>query len=307
MEIRIGTRGSMLAMWQTGYVREVLAEYCPGDTFELVRITTRGDRVQDRPLPAVGGKGLFTRELEESMLDGRIDLAVHSCKDLPTDLPDGLLLGAVLPRDDPRDALIGAALGDLSVGACVGTSSLRRQAQLLAMRPDLRVEPVRGNVDTRLRKQREGRHDALLMAAAGLERLGLRRAIAQVFDPEEMVPAPAQGAIAVECRAGDEGILERLQRIACPETTAEVLAERHVLHALAGGCHTPMGIHAATKGNAMRLIALVATPDGMRQLRAQATRPAGRALEAAEEVVEALRAMGVDALLAEIRAAQDGA
>lgn len=300
--LRLCTRASPLALWQSGHVRDALLARETGLRIDLVTLTTRGDRVGDRALAAVGGKGLFTKELEDAMLDGRADLAVHSLKDLPTELPPGLTIGAILPREDPRDAMVGAPLADLAAGALVGTSSLRRSAQLLHLRPDLRCAPVRGNVDTRLRKLDEGQYDALCMAGAGLSRLGYCERIAEHLDPVRIVPAVGQGAIAVECRRDDAALLERLARIHCPTTAACVMAERGVLGALAGGCLTPIGAHATMDGDKMALHAVVCSLDGATRLSAQASDARERAEELVALVVAELRRQGADALIAASRA-----
>lgn len=302
MPVRIGTRGSPLALWQAEHVRDRLAADRPDDTFELVRIVTTGDAVRDRALSQVGGKGLFTKEIEQALLDRRIDLAVHSGKDLPTELPEGLGIGAVLARENPQDVLVGATLDELDNGARVGTSSLRRTAQLLARRPDLRVEPVRGNVDTRLRKLAEGEYQALCMAAAGLVRLGRQGDICQWLSVETMVPAPAQGAIVVECRDDDVAIRERLARIECSTTRAVVDAERHTLARLAGGCQTPIGIHAWIRADRMFMLGNVLRPDGTGEIRASAQGCVAERLTVADQLVDLLCRAGAQRLLAEIRA-----
>jgi hydroxymethylbilane synthase len=267
--LRLGTRGSPLARAQTALVvraleRAHLELRAPG-TLEVVAIRTTGDRIADRPLAEIGGKGLFCKELEAALLEKRIDLAVHSVKDLPTWLPDGLVLGAVLARGDPRDVLItreGTSLEALPPRAAVGTSSPRRQAQLLARRPDLRVVPLRGNVETRLQKLAAGALDATLLALAGLERLGIAPAGARVLPPEVMLPAVGQGAIGVECRADDAPSLALLAAIDDPESAACIGAERALLAALDGSCHTPIAGHAECREGQLRLAALVARPDG---------------------------------------------
>jgi hydroxymethylbilane synthase len=267
--LRLGTRGSALARAQTALVMRALGEADPElaapGALEVVAIATSGDRVTDRPLAEIGGKGLFCKELEAALLERRIDLAVHSVKDLPTWLPQGLVLGAVLARGDPRDVLITpsrAGLDALPRGAVVGTASPRRQAQLLARRPDLRVVNFRGNVDTRLKKLAAGAVDATLLAQAGLERLGIAPAGATVLSPEVMLPAVGQGAIGVECRADDASILARLTAIDDLKTAACIGAERALLAALDGSCRTPIAGHASFAAGRLRLEALVARPDG---------------------------------------------
>lgn len=268
--IRIGSRGSPLALAQTELVREALVQAgeVPHSVLAIEVIRTTGDRVLDRPLAEVGGKGLFSKEIDEAMLDGRIDIAVHSVKDLPTWLPDGIVLAAVLPREDPRDVLIAAVdrLVDLPAGALVGTSSPRRRAQILARRPELRVGLLRGNVHTRLARVREGVVEATLLARAGLRRLGLE-AIGAALEVEEMVPAVGQGAVGVTCRADDASMREMLAMIDDAAAAREVIAERTMLALLDGSCRTPIGglaRHDGTGGLVLR--GLVARPDGSRLL-----------------------------------------
>ena len=269
--IRIGTRGSPLALAQTEIARARLATAMPAlaepDGCEVVVIRTTGDKVRDRPLADVGGKGLFSKEIDEAMLAGRIDLAVHSVKDLPTWLPAGILLGAVLPREDPRDVLIASAarIVDLPPGAVVGTSSLRRRAQVLARRPDLRVVPLRGNVHTRLHKALSGEVAATLLARAGLRRLGLGD-VGTVLNPEEMLPAVGQGAIGVTCREDDAEMRALLATTSHRGAAAEVSAERAMLAALDGSCRTPIGGLARADPAGLHLRGLVARPDGSRLL-----------------------------------------
>ena len=267
LPVRIGTRGSPLAMVQTEAVRRCLAEAAPElaepAAIAVVVIRTTGDKVLDRPLADIGGKGLFTKEIDEAMLAGRIDLAVHSVKDLPTWLPPGIALGAVLPRADPRDVLIGGAalIQDLPAGAVVGTASPRRQAQILARRPDLRVVPLRGNVHTRLRKLAEGEVAATLLALAGLTRLGLS-GTGSVIAPEEMLPAVGQGAIGITCRSDDAASKTLLALLDHAPTAAEVSAERAMLAVLDGTCHTPIAGLGRAVGPDFWLRGLVARPDG---------------------------------------------
>jgi hydroxymethylbilane synthase len=267
--LRLGTRGSALARAQAALVVAALGRADPQlaapGALEVVVIATSGDRITDRPLAEVGGKGLFCKELETALLERRVDLAVHSVKDLPTWLPPGLVLAAVLARGDPRDALIarsGQGLDALPPGTVVGTSSPRRQAQLLARRPELRVVSLRGNVDTRLRKLAAGAVDATVLAQAGLERLELAPAGASLLPPEIMLPAVGQGAIGVECRADDAPALARLAAIDDAQTAACIGAERALLAALDGSCRTPIAGHATCAGGELRLAALVARPDG---------------------------------------------
>jgi hydroxymethylbilane synthase len=268
--IRIGTRGSPLALVQARMVRDALAAAHPdlrgaGD-IQIVPIKTTGDAVQDRKLMEIGGKGLFTKEIEEALLDGRVDCAVHSMKDMPTWLPAGLTIGAMLAREDARDALFartGTRIAELPRGATVGTASLRRQAQLLALRPDLKIVPLRGNVETRLRKLAAGEADATLLAAAGLKRLGLLDRAAGIIDSGEILPAVGQGAIGIEMRADDARLGALLAPLNHRATTLCVRAERACLAELDGSCHTPIAAYAELAGDAgLRLRSLIALPDG---------------------------------------------
>jgi len=292
--LAIGTRGSQLALRQARWVAERLAEAGEPSRLEIIRTT--GDKIADAPLARIGGKGLFTKEIEEALLEGRIDLAVHSLKDLPTELPAGLRLAAVPPREDPRDALVGARLADLPEGARVGTSSLRRSAQLRALRPDLRIEPVRGNLDTRLRKLEEGRYDALVMAAAGLKRMGWQERISEYLPAEWICPAPGQGALAIETRADGEAarICSALEDAAA---RAEVTAERAVLAGLGGGCQVPVGAYAEFREGRLAIRAAVISPDGSRVIRAEAEGPAAQAAELGGELARRLLERGARAVL----------
>ncbi len=255
----IGSRGSQLALWQAKWIAARLADRGHETLIEIIKTT--GDKITDVPLAKVGTKGLFTKEIEEALLDGRIDLAIHSLKDLPTEVPAGLTLAAVPEREDPRDAVVGARLSDLPAGAKVGTSSLRRAAQLRVTRPDLVIESVRGNLDTRLRKLDEGQYHAIVLAAAGLTRLGWANRIAEILSPEVMCPAVGQGALAVETRAEGEArdICAALDHAG---TRAAVTAERAVLAALGGGCQVPIGAYAVVAGDDLRLAGVVIAPDG---------------------------------------------
>jgi hydroxymethylbilane synthase len=261
--IRIGSRGSVLARWQAEHVRSLLLGL--GHECDIRIITTTGDRIQDRRLESVGGKGAFLKEIEEAMLAGEVDLAVHSLKDVPTTLPAGLRLAAVLERADPRDALVsagGARFADLPAGSIIGTSSLRRQCQVRALRPDLGVADLRGNVDTRIQKLREGRCDAILLALAGLTRLGRAGETTEVLDPGTFVPAPGQGAIALECREDDAAVAAAVAPLNHAPTAREVAAERALLEALGGGCNVPLGAHATIREGNVSLTAFVGRADG---------------------------------------------
>jgi hydroxymethylbilane synthase len=263
----IASRGSQLALWQARWVERQLT--AAGRVCRIEIIKTTGDKITDVPLAKVGTKGLFTKEIEEALLDGRADLAVHSLKDLPTELPEGLVLAAVPKREDPRDAVVGHPLADLLPCARVGTSSLRRAAQLRKLRGDLTVESVRGNLDTRLRKLDEGQYDAILLAAAGLKRLGWGGRIAEILPPEVMCPAVGQGALAIETRAAGAGF-DACAALDHRDTHAAVTAERGLLAALGGGCQVPIGAHAIVDGGRLRLVAIVASPDGAELVRGEA-------------------------------------
>jgi hydroxymethylbilane synthase len=289
--IAIGTRGSPLALAQTHETRDRLAAAWPDlacdGAIAIQVINTTGDMVQNRPLAEIGGKGLFTKELDESMLDGRIHLAVHSMKDVPTVLPDGIVLPCVLPREDVRDAFISLtakSLSDLPAGAVIGSSSLRRGAQILHRRPDLKVVNFRGNVQTRLRKLEEKVVDATLLAMAGLNRLGLSRHVSSALEPEDMLPAVAQGAIGITCRADDGESLRYLAALNHPQTMIRITAERAFLARLDGSCRTPIAALAELDGDALFFRGLIVSPDGRT---VHATERRGRAADAA--------ALGTDA------------
>jgi hydroxymethylbilane synthase len=270
--LTIATRESALALWQAEHIRARLAALHPGITVELLGITTQGDRVLDRPLAAIGGKGLYIKELESAMQEGRADLAVHSLKDVPMDLPDGFALAAVTAREDPRDAFVSsrhASLDELPPGAVVGTSSLRREAQLRARFPALGVASLRGNVNTRLRKLDEGGYDAIVLAAAGLKRLGFGSRIRALLDPDQSLPAPGQGALALECRIERAEVLAALAPLADVGTTLAVTAERAFSRALGGSCQTPLAAYAEWEEGRLWLRGLVASRDGRDVLRGE--------------------------------------
>lgn len=270
MMIRIGSRGSALALWQAEHVKARLEAL--GHDVQVSVITTTGDRTLDTRLESVGGKGAFLKEIEEALLAREIDLAVHSLKDVPTALPEGLTLCAVLERADPRDALLsagGETLMALPSGSVVGTTSLRRQAQLRALRPDLAVADLRGNVDTRIRRLHEGRFAAILLAMAGLLRLGRASEVSEVLEPSVMLPAPGQGAIALECRGDDAPTEHAVGPLLHEPTLRAVTAERALLSALGGGCNTPLGAHARIEDGALWLRAFVARTDGLESVRAE--------------------------------------
>jgi hydroxymethylbilane synthase len=301
--LTIATRGSALALWQAHWTRDQLLAGDPGLTVELVVLKTQGDKIQDRPLSEVGGKGLFVKEIEEALLDGRAHVAVHSMKDLPAEIPDALLLGAVPEREDARDALIVAPhvaardLGSLPQGARVGTSSLRRLCQLKALRPDLEVVPLRGNVDTRLRKVEAGELDAIVLACAGLRRLGHAQRITAALSTVESLPAIGQGALAIECRGDDADTRARLARLDHRPTHLAVVAERAFLRRLAGDCKTPLAAHATLAGERLALEGLVGAVDGSRLLRERLEGPAGDGERIGHALAEALLARGAAQIL----------
>ncbi|HEX8355720.1 MAG TPA: hydroxymethylbilane synthase, partial [Pyrinomonadaceae bacterium] len=277
-EIVIGSRGSKLALWQSEWVKARLEALDPGVSVRIEIFKTTGDVKFDAPLSTIGGQGAFTKELEVALLDRRVDVAVHSLKDLPTVTPEGLAITATPEREDPRDALVlraGAASGNaslknLAAGAVVGTSSLRRVAQLKHLRPDVQIKDLRGNVDTRLRKLDSGDYDALILASAGLRRLGLGGRISAAIEPIEMLPAVGQGALGVETRADDAGTNALVSRLDDPRTRAAVLAERALLRSLGGGCQVPIAAHATFEGERFCLYGLVAALDGAEVLRDRA-------------------------------------
>ncbi|MBZ5725267.1 MAG: hydroxymethylbilane synthase [Acidobacteriia bacterium] len=290
----IASRGSQLALWQARWVSGQLTSR--GRECRIEVIKTTGDKITDVPLAQVGTKGLFTKEIEEALLDGRADLAVHSLKDLPTELPAGLVLAAVPEREDARDAVVGRTLSSLPAGAKVGTSSLRRAAQLRKLRPDLTVESVRGNLDTRLRKLDEGQYDAILLAAAGLKRLGWGDRIAEILPAETMCSAVGQGALAIETRATGPGF-DAARALDHAATHAAVTAERGVLGALGGGCQVPIGAYATVADGRLRMVAIVAAPDGAELVRAEAEGPAGDAERIGRELGAELLERGARRIL----------
>lgn len=298
--IRIATRRSPLARWQANHVAALLRAREPGLEVRLHEVTTKGDKILEVPLAKVGGKGLFVKEIEDALLGGEAEIAVHSMKDLPALLAEGLAVGAVPEREDPRDALCsrGARLEELRKGARVGTSSLRRSAQLRALRPDLHVETIRGNVETRLRKIEQGL-DAVVLAYAGLRRLGLADRATQVFDPGQMLPAVAQGALAIEARASDAATMGRLAPLEHGTTRQRVEAERGLLRRLEGGCQVPIAAHAVIEGGRLTLRALVASLDGTRLVRGERSGPAAEAVAIGEALGDELLGKGAAEILRE--------
>jgi hydroxymethylbilane synthase len=297
----IGTRGSALAEAQTGLVAAALARHHPGLEIRTVRIVTRGDHVLDQPLADIGGKGLFVAEIEEALREGRIDLAVHSAKDLPTELPSDLSLAAFPPRADSRDVLVsrsGERLGALPPGARIGTSSPRRACQVAALRPDLRPVPIRGNVDTRLRKLERGEYDALVLAAAGLLRLGREDAVSEWLSPEVMLPAAGQGALALQVRAEDATTYALLAPLDDPATAVAVTAERAFLNTLGAGCSAAAGASARIEGGELEIHGLIGTVDG-RNVRGHARCPLEHAAGIGSALAVALLDRGGRSFLAE--------
>ncbi len=303
-KIIIGTRGSQLALWQTNWVKTQIERLHPGIEVEIKVISTKGDRVLDVSLPKLGeqGKGLFTKELEDAIFERRVDLAVHSLKDLPTELPAGLHIGAICEREDVRDALVarGAikSFNELPARALIGTSSLRRQAQLRAARPDLVIEPVRGNVDTRLRKLDEGQYDAIVLAAAGLHRLGYANRITEHFHEELMLPAVGQGALAIETREDDPVIDQIIHALNHEATRLACTAERAFLKGLGGGCLVPIAAHATIESDVMTLNGLVASPDGSDSVRGKQSGSSHDAELIGRQLADELLARGAAKLLA---------
>ena len=300
--IRIATRESRLALWQAEHVAALLCRHHPGLTVELVPMSTRGDQILDTTLAKIGGKGLFIKELENAMLDGRADIAVHSMKDVPAQVPEGFEIVAVLEREDPRDALVAAdyvRIDDIPADSIVGTSSLRRQAQLRHARPDLRVEPVRGNVETRLRKLDQGGFAAILLAAAGLKRLGLESRIAGLLPYEVSLPAVGQGAVGVECLAGNAAVAALLAPLEDRDTRRCVDAERAFAGGLGASCESPVAGFAVIEGDELFLRGLVATRDGASILHGELRGPATDAAALGAALAENLFERGAAALLAE--------
>jgi hydroxymethylbilane synthase len=304
--LRIATRKSQLALWQAEHVAALLRRAHPGIRVELLPMSTKGDQILDRSLAAIGGKGLFIKELETALDDRRADLAVHSMKDVPGELPDGMMIAAVLPRADPRDALVTrgpSRLEDLPIGARLGTSSLRRQAQLLAARPDLRIEALRGNVNTRLQRLDSGELDAIVLACAGLVRLGLESRISAHLDPEVSLPAVGHGVIGIECRTADSAAREALRALDDSATGIAVDAERAFAHKLGGSCQSPIAAHARVEGGRVSLVGLVAEPDGSRLLRDQISGSAADARLLGTQLADRIIAAGAGELLERLRTA----
>ena len=301
--VKIGTRGSLLATTQSTWVKKQIEAQHPDITVELVKIITKGDKILDVPLAKVGGKGLFVKEIEEALLRRDVDLAVHSMKDVPSELPPELHLGIIPPRENPHDAFISndyATLAELPQGATVGTSSLRRRAQLAALRPDLKIVDLRGNLDTRLRKLDEGKFQAIILAAAGLNRLGMSARATGYFSAKEMLPAVGQGALGIELRRDDAELLAGLAFLNDAKTTVAVAAERSFLHRLEGGCQVPIGAFAEVDGDMVELTGLVASIDGNTVLKESMQGPGTEAAELGTRLANKLLDMGGREILAEV-------
>ena len=302
----IATRASRLALWQAEHVRDRLQSLYPGCEVVLLEMTTRGDQILDRSLSKVGGKGLFIKELETALLDGRADLAVHSLKDVPVDMQSPFLLSAILERDDPRDAFVSnefASLTDLPAGSVVGTSSLRREAQIRQQFPELVVQPLRGNLDTRLGKLDRGEYAAIILAAAGLRRLGLASRIRSFLDVEQSLPAAGQGALGIEILESRPEMHQWLAPLQHADTAACALAERAVSRVLGGSCQVPLAAFAQVQGDTIRIRALVGEPDGSRMLHAEVAGNVGHAEQLGEGVAQQLLDQGAQAILAKLLSA----
>jgi len=311
-QLIIASRESRLAMWQATHVRDRLAALYPQCQIEILGMTTRGDQILDKTLSKVGGKGLFVKELEVAMADGRAHLAVHSLKDVPMELPEGFELAAILEREDPRDAFVSNdfdTLAALPAGSIVGTSSLRRQALIAARYPQLVIKPLRGNLDTRLSKLDRGDYAAIILAAAGLKRLGLTRRIRAYLEPEDSLPAAGQGAMAIEILSGNAAgfdVRAMLAPLNHTHTAQAVQAERKVSQVFGGSCQIPLAAHATVDGDTLHLRAMVATPDGRRSAYAEASGPAALPEAVGEQAAHKLAAQDADGILAECRAAAAG-
>jgi hydroxymethylbilane synthase len=302
-KITIGTRGSQLALWQTNWVKTQIEKNHPGIKVDINIISTKGDRVLDVSLPKLGeqGKGLFTKELEEAIFERRVDLAVHSLKDLPTELPDGLTIGAICEREDVRDALVARdaikRFSELPDKSLIGTSSLRRQAQIRRVRPDLVIEPIRGNVDTRLRKLDEGSYDAIVLAAAGLHRLGYANRITEHLSQDFILPAVGQGALAIETRSDDSAVDEIVSLLNHGPTRLACTAERAFLKGLGGGCLVPIAAHARIEADLIHLTGLVSSPDGSESISDRHSGPSSDAEAIGQELANEMLSRGADRIL----------
>jgi hydroxymethylbilane synthase len=301
--LRIGTRASMLAVTQSTWVKKQIEQQYPDTTVELVKILTKGDKILDVPLAKVGGKGLFVKEIEDALLDEQVDLAVHSMKDVPAELPEGLQVAIVPEREIPQDAFVSVSYKNVDAlpqGAVIGTSSLRRKAQLSHLRPDLEIRDLRGNLDTRLRKLDEGEYDAIILAGAGLNRLGMQRRITTLFTSEQMLPAIGQGSLGIELRNADSELLEGMQFLHDQKTATAVAAERAFLLHLEGGCQVPIGGFATINGDTVTLTGLIASLDGKTILKEQLSGPASDAEKIGVTLAETLLERGGKVILDEV-------
>lgn len=306
--LRIGTRASLLAVTQSTWVKNQIEQQYPGTSVELVRITTKGDKILDVPLAKVGGKGLFVKEIEDALLAEEVDIAVHSMKDVPTELPEGLHVAIIPVREVPTDAFVSAKyknFSELPQGATMGTSSLRRKAQLAALRPDLNIIDLRGNLDTRIKKMEDGLYDAIILAGAGLNRLNMQDRIASLFTPEEMLPAIGQGSLGLELRKNDTDLLDGLQFLHHEHTATTVAAERAFLLRLEGGCQVPIGAFATLENKTVRLTGLIASVDGKTILKESIEGAPDKAASLGTQLAEILLDRGGKAILDEVYAAQD--
>ena len=302
-KIRIATRKSELALWQANHVAGLLRDRYPGLTVELLPMVTRGDIILDQPLAQIGGKGLFLKELERALLKGDADIAVHSMKDVPVEQVPGLVVDVMLERANPFDALLsreGLALSELVAGACVGTSSLRRQCQLRSARPDLTVRDLRGNVNTRIRKLQEGEYDAIILACAGLERLGMDNLITETLKPPQWLPAGTQGTIGIQCRAGDEPVIDLIEPLKNTDAVLRTRAERHVATALHGSCQVPLAVFAEIEGGQLQVRGLVGMPDGSEVIRAEKAGPVADVEKLSAAVAADLLGQGAGRIIASL-------
>ncbi len=293
--LKIGTRASLLAVTQSTWVKNQIEKQYPQTTVELIKITTKGDKILDVPLAKIGGKGLFVKELEDALLEGLVDMAVHSMKDVPSGLPEGLEVAIIPERENPQDAFISIkydSLDDIAKGGTIGTSSLRRKAQLKSLRPDLTILDLRGNLDTRLRKLEEGQYDAIILAAAGLNRLGMSDKITTLFTDKQMLPAVGQGSLGIELRTIDTDLIEGLFFLHHEQTAITVQAERAFLLTLEGGCQVPIGAFASLKNKEVTLTGLIASEDGLEILKEDITGPAEKARELGVSLAEKLLQAG---------------
>ena len=303
MKVKIGTRKSKLALWQTEFIAKKIKENFPNIDIEIIKITTKGDKILDVPLAKIGGKGLFVKEIEEALLNGEIDLAVHSLKDVPTHFPEGLGLTAITEREDPRDCLVSIkykSLEELPEGAIVGTSSLRRKSQLLKLRPDLNIKDLRGNVDTRLKKLENGEYDAIVLAYAGLKRLGLKDRASYIFPPEQFIPAVAQGFLGIETRLNDEKILNIVKKLNHIESYIRAEAERAFLKRLEGGCQVPLGCYSEISNNYLTLTGFISDLKGERFLKETVKGRKNEYKELGIKLAEILLKKGGEEILKEI-------